>query len=342
MDDEQLIAQSGYDELPYQVARWSLARGAVYGSSQAMLALPDIRTVNAMAKTSLLAAQKAVDPPILVPHETGMQGLKTHPGAVIVGGLDHNGRRMYEPFTLGTNVPLTLEMEEQRRAAIRDAFHAGLLMMADGPSMTATEFLGRQDEKMRLMAPYLGRIQTEFLNPLLNRVYALLARAGQIPTPPDSLLDQPGFKVTYLSPLARAQKTSEANAIMRTYQTLGPLAEVAPQILQHFDFDQAARSIADAFGVPNDVLKSQEAVMRERDEIMRQILAEQDQAQAAADGTPGARVPGDQAGPAGSVEGLLQAIGAEQPTAAGPAGGPQASASPRRGNGGHSDQENRS
>ncbi len=280
LDDEQLIAQSGYDELPYQVARWSLARGAVYGSSQAMLALPDIRTVNAMAKTSLLAAQKAVDPPILVPHETGMQGLKTHPGAVIVGGLDHNGRRLYEPFMLGSNVPMTLEMEEQRRSAIRDAFHAGLLMMAEGPSMTATEFLGRQDEKMRLMAPYLGRIQTEFLNPLLNRVYAILARAGQIPEPPASLAQQPGFRVTYLSPLARAQKTSEANAIMRTYQTLGPLAEVAPQILQHFDFDRAARSIADAFGVPNDVLKAEEQVVRERQTMMEQIMAEQQAAAA--------------------------------------------------------------
>lgn len=288
LDDEQLIARSGYDELPYQVARWSLARGAVYGSSQAMLALPDIRTVNAMAKTSLLAAQKSVDPPILVPHETGMQGLKTHPGAVIVGGLDHNGRRMFEPFTLGTNVPLTLEMEEQRRTAIRDAFHAGLLLMADGPSMTATEFLGRQDEKMRLMAPYLGRIQTEFLNPLLNRVYAILARAGQIPTPPDSLVEQPGFRITYLSPLARAQKTSEANAIMRTYQTLGPLAEVAPQILQHFDFDQAARSIADAFGVPNDVLKTQEAVVREREVLIEQLVAEQQAAEGQAPQDPGA------------------------------------------------------
>lgn len=62
---------------------------------------------------------------------------------------------------------------------------------------------------------------------------------------------------------------------MRTYQTLGPLAEVAPQILQHFDFDKAARSIADAFGVPNDVLKSEEAVGRERQAMMEQIMAEQ-------------------------------------------------------------------
>ena len=266
LQDDSLIAAGGYQELPYQVARWTVSRGSLYGASQAMLALPDIRTINAMAKTSLLAAQKSVDPPILVPNEVGMQGLKIHPGAVIVGGLDASGRRMYEPITLGSDVKISLEMENQRRGAIKEAFHASLLMMMDAPKMTATEFLGRQDENMRLLAPYLGRVQNEFLDPLLRRVYALLARAGQIPTPPPAIASRPGFKISYQSPLARAQRTTEANAIMRSYQALAPLAESAPQVMQHFDIDKAARSVAEAFGVPDGVLKSADEVASSREQ----------------------------------------------------------------------------
>src|SRR5690606_8774321 len=118
--------------------------------SPAMLALPDIKMLNAMAKTTIVAAQKAADPPILAPDEAAVRGIRTTPGGIIYGGIDDNGRVRYQPLTTGANIGLTLEMAEQRRQAIREAFHWSLLLLVAQPNQTATEVLARQEEKLRL------------------------------------------------------------------------------------------------------------------------------------------------------------------------------------------------
>lgn len=197
-------------DAPEIVLRWSTAGGGPYGDSPAMLALPDVKTLNAMCKASLLAAQKAVDPPILSAHEHGMRGLKTHPGAVIYGGIDASGRRLYQPFMDGANPGLSLEMEEQRRAQIREAFFAALLNAARTPNETATAFLGRQEEKARLLAPYLARLQSELLEPLIQRVFGLLYQAGSLPRYPGASLRPELPRVRLISPLAQAQRLSDA------------------------------------------------------------------------------------------------------------------------------------
>ena len=259
-DTGALVQLAGFSELPYQVARWSLRAGSAYGTSQAMLAMPDIRTLNAMAKTTLIAAQKAVDPPILAQQEMGLSGLKTHPGAIIPGGLDAMGQRQFEPFTTGADIGLSLEMEQQRRDAIREAFlHASLVQIAQN-NMSATEYLGRQSEKARLLAPYLGRIRAEFLDPLLRRVYALLERAGQLPERPqilqDAILQDAGaFQVSYLSPMSRTAKMLEAGAVMKSMDSLRPLMEHNPMLISQFDLPAATRLIAEAFGVPSTLMR---------------------------------------------------------------------------------------
>src|SRR5690606_17217988 len=61
----QLLSDNGYHEFPYQVPRWSTGSRGIYGDSPAMLALPDVKMLNAMSKTAIIAAQKSVDPPLL-------------------------------------------------------------------------------------------------------------------------------------------------------------------------------------------------------------------------------------------------------------------------------------
>ncbi len=76
----------------------------------------------------------------------------------------------------GANTPLGLNIEEQRREAIRQAFFVDQLMLRESPNMTATEVIARNEEKMRLLGPVLGRLQAEMLQPLINRSFNLLAK----------------------------------------------------------------------------------------------------------------------------------------------------------------------
>lgn len=242
------------------ILRWSTANGGPYGDSPAMLTLPDVKTLNAMCKASLLAAQKAVDPPILSAHEHGMRGLKTHPGAVIYGGLDASGRRMYQPFMDGANPGLSLEMEEQRRRQIRDAFFGPLLMAANAPGETATAFLGRQEEKARLLAPYLARLQSEFLEPLVQRLFGQLYRAGALPRFSGATLHPETPRVRLVSPLAQAQRLSEASRQLRLIDGVSGLGVAHDALI---DAPALARSILTQAGFPPEFVRADESVQPE-------------------------------------------------------------------------------
>lgn len=255
----QLLSDGGYHEFPYQVPRWSTGSRGIYGDSPAMLALPDVKMLNAMSKTTIIAAQKSVDPPLLAVDEIAVRGLRTHPGGIIYGGLDENGRRRYEPLQSGGNVGLGLELEEQRREAVRQAFYFSLLLMVQQPNQTATEVLARQEEKLRLMGPHLGRIQAEFLDPLIRRQFGIMRRANLLPPPPQQLRNS-GVRIDYVSPLARAQKAGEGAAIVRALESLAPIGAIKPEIYDNIDADAAARALAQSFGVPNILLRTKAAV----------------------------------------------------------------------------------
>lgn len=260
VDSGTVIAESGYAEFPYQVPRWSTRARRVYGDSPAMLALADARMLNAMSKTTLVAAQKAADPPLLVPDEAALRGIRVSPGGIIYGGVDQDGRALYQPLATGGSIGLGLELEDRRRQAIRDAFYASLLLMVPEPGRTATEVLARQEEKMTLLAPHLGRVQSEFLDPLIDRVFRALARAGAFPPMPRVLMKSGRLKVDYVSPLARAQRAGEGTAVTRTLEALAPLAAADPGVFDNFDADQLARTLADAFGLPSRSLRPMKAV----------------------------------------------------------------------------------
>ena len=245
----QCIHAGGYHELPFLVARWSVPSGSghVYGQSPASLALADIRALNAMVRTNLTAAQMAVDPPLMTVDDNGLRGVKTFPGAVVFGGLDANGRKMVEPMPLGGvgAINLGLALEEQRRDSIRDAFHLGLLRDASvQANQTATEFLGRQEERLRLLAPNLGRIESELLSPLIRRVAGILNRAGVAPPMPNDV------HIRFLSPLAQAQRAAEAHRLTRNVRALQPFAEMVPNALDQLDTQRLTKDLLSLAGLP--------------------------------------------------------------------------------------------
>lgn len=274
VEHRELLSEGGYYEFPYQVPRWSTRSRSVYGDSPAMLALPDTKMLNQMSKTTIVAAQKVVDPPILAYDEAAIRGARLTPGQTVYGGVDQFGRQLVHPLQTNANVGLGLEMEEQRRQAVREAFYWSLLLMIQQPNMTATEFLGRQEEQIRLMGPHLGRIQTECLDPLIDRVFALLLRAGAFPPPPQILMHYPNLRVVYTSPAARAQKAGEAAALIRTGEAITPMASLKPEIWDNFDEDQWARAVAEGLGTPARIMRDPREVARMRALRQQTVVAQ--------------------------------------------------------------------
>ena len=260
------LSVSGFREFPFVVPRYLKASHEIYGRSPAMTALPDVKMLNEMSKTIIKSAQKQVDPPLLVPDDGFMLPVRTVPG-----GLNFyraGTRDRIEPLNIGANTPLGLNMEEQRRNSIRNAFYVNQLMMQNGPQMTATEVIQRNEEKMRLLGPVLGRLQSELLKPLIDRAFALILRKNLFKPAPEFLAGQ-DIEIEYVSPLAKAQKSTELSSIMRAIEILGSLSNVAP-VFDHINMDKLVRHLADIVGVPQKILKPQSELNAERQQAAQQ------------------------------------------------------------------------
>ena len=260
------LSVSGFREFPFVVPRYLKASHEIYGRSPAMTALPDVKMLNEMSKTTIKSAQKQVDPPLLVPDDGFMLPVRTIPG-----GLNFyraGTRDRIEPLNIGANTPLGLNMEEQRRNSIRNAFYVNQLMMQNGPQMTATEVIQRNEEKMRLLGPVLGRLQSELLKPLIDRCFSIILRKNLFRQAPEFLAGK-DVEIEYVSPLAKAQKSSELQSIMRAIEIMGSLANVAP-VFDHINMDKLVRHLADIVGVPQKILKPQSQLNAERQQAQQQ------------------------------------------------------------------------
>ena len=283
LEGRQMMSENGYQSFPYAVSRYVTAPKEIYGRSPAMTVLPDIKMINEMSKTVIRAAHKIVDPPLLLQEDGVLQAFNTRPGALNYGGVDDQGRQVVQPLQTGARVDIGMEMMEQRRKVINDAFLITLFqILVDAPNMTATEAMLRAQEKGALLAPTMGRQQSEMLGPMIERELDILARAGILPPMPEAMIEQGGeIEIEYVSPLNRAQRAEEGVAILRTLESVIPLAQFDPSVLMIFKPEEIARELSEINGVPAKILRSREEI-----DEMKQQQAEQQQTQQLLDAAP--------------------------------------------------------
>lgn len=270
-----VLSEAGFQEFPYLTPRWEVASGELFGRSPAMIALPFVKLLNEMRKTVLKAAQKQVDPPLLVSHDGFVNPIRTTPGGLNVIRADEvTGKLMPFP-TAGGSLGITLEMIQDMQNNIRTIFFNDQLQIVADTKMTATEVMQRTEERMRSMGPLLGRMQSEFLKPLIDRIFGIMWRKGYLPPPPPELAGQE-IDVEYVSPLAKAQKGSETTSISRLLEMAMPLMQVAPEVMDNIDADELVRYVADIQGIPEKIVRPQDEV-----DDMRAARASAAQAQAA-------------------------------------------------------------
>jgi hypothetical protein len=276
-DGKAVISEGGFQTMPYAVSRYVTAPKEIYGRSPAMTVLPEIKMINEMSKTVIRAAHKIVDPPLLLQEDGVLQAFNARPGALNFGGVNERGEQMVQPLQTGARVDIGMDMMEQRRKVINDAFLITLFqILVESPNMTATEAMLRAQEKGALLAPTMGRQQSEMLGPMIERELDILARAGVLPPMPEAMIEMGGdVEIEYVSPLNRAQRAEEGVAILRTLESVTPLAQIDPSVMMIFNPEMIARELSEINGVPAKVLRSREEIEQMKMEQAQQAEAQQ-------------------------------------------------------------------
>ncbi len=278
IEERKMCARGGYRSFPYAISRYRQAPFEPYGRSPGMDVLPALKTLNEEKKTMLKAGHRALDP-VLLAHDDGViDAFSLDPGSINPGGVTKDGRLLIQPLPVG-NIPDGKELMEDERKLINDSFLVNLFqILTENPEMTATEVMERTREKGILLAPTIGRQQSEYQGPMIDRELDILSRQGLLPPQPPLLKSAKGdYKIIYDSPISRAQKADQVSGAMRTMEAFTQYANATqdPSILHLINIDVAGPAIAEANGVPLAWMNSPQRVQAMRQNMQKQQQIEQ-------------------------------------------------------------------
>lgn len=310
---EKPLRVAGYEEFPVLVPRWDVVGADFYGRGPGWAALGESKMLQELRYDYLGAQKMAIKPPLMGPAGAKKARINLTPGALTYYENDIAIRPIYQ---VQPDIPGQLQAIAESRQLIQRFFYADLFLMlaaSDHRDMTAREVTERHEEKMLMLGPVLERLENELLDPLIERVFAIMDRMGLIPQPPEDLGGKL-LQVEYISVLAQAQRMVGIEGIERLAGFVGNMAAMNPQVLDKLDLDEAVDQYARKLGVPAAVVVSDEKVAAIREQRaqqqaqMEQMAAMQQAAQTAQQGA-GAVNQAAQAAEGGGLEQLAEMMG---------------------------------
>jgi hypothetical protein len=267
LDYSTLLRESGYRTLPLAVGRYVQTPGETYGRGPMMQVLPAIKTLNSEKRDFLTQGHRAVSP-VLLMGDDGIVGFSMRPGAENKGGWSEDGHPLIGTLPIG-DINVSKEMMDEEKllieaAALTDLFK---VLLGDPKIYTATQIVEMMSQRGILIAPAMGRQQSEYLGSVIPRELDLMDAQGMLPPKPPALLEAKGeYHIQYSSPLARDQRSSEVAGFTRIFDLGIQVANATgdPSHLDRFDFDTFFPDAAQIQGSPEKWMASDEMLAQKR------------------------------------------------------------------------------
>ncbi len=253
-EDKDVIYEANMETSPWIVFRESTIPGEVYGRGRVMRALPDIKTLNKMVEDHLRSAAFTANP-IFTATDDGIINpytIRLHPGAVIPVGSNDNANPTLRPLQSGDRY----DVLQYDIAKLQDTIKKALLSKPFGnieetPVRTATEMSIRNADLQSSAGSASGRIQTELLERLINRIAAILIEGGKLVP---FKVDGKEVTIKFTSPMARQQDTDDVMVLMQGMEILGGLP---PEVVQReVKIEETPGYIIDKMGLPKKFKRS--------------------------------------------------------------------------------------
>lgn len=309
---KHVMLNSGFNEMPLIGMRFYHNPGEVLGRSPAMDALSDIKELNKEAELYSKAGEFALNPMKVVYKEQVMGSLPTWKSGGWI--MAHTSGRMgsdkppVEALQTVTNPSWARERINDLREQVEGHFLIDRLTDLNNRSrQTMGEAQIRNSLREHITGPVLNRVLTEGLQPLLDRTFNILLEAGFFGVIEGSLQDyqmqaagiQPkylsqtfiasrlsgvrGYKIKFLCPAARASHQEEAAGMAQLSSWVLQMAQLRPEVLDLFDWDQWTRREHFVSGASLTILNSQSKVDQLR-RMAAEARAQQEQMMALARG----------------------------------------------------------
>ena len=270
-DFEQIIFEDqfeGQGSNPFITFRWNKASGEVYGRGPVFNAMSAIKTTNLTIELILENAQMNISG-IYQLEDDGVinpDNIQLVPGTIIPVAP---GSRGLVPINGAGRFDVAQLVLDDMRQNIRKALYMETLGPTKGTPMSATEVAERMADLSRQIGSSFGRLQSEFIMPLIRRVIYILKKQGRIELPS---LNNKEIKIIPESPLSRAQNEQDIADVNRFNATLGQT--FGPQVLNLIvKQEEVARYLAEKMNLPEKLIRDaaeQQQVVQQMQQVMQQ------------------------------------------------------------------------
>lgn len=269
---QRVLRNSGLDEMCDIVWRWDKNTDEVYGRSPAWNALADIMRDNRIAKDLMRLGEYTVNPAVQYP------GRIEYRLSLMPGGKNpyRDPNELIQPIKLG-EYPVGNDRELRLTEAIKDAFFVDFFLGLQEiqKTMTVPEVMERQSEKATILSAAVGRINSELLDPMIDKTFAVASDAGRMPDVPEILWENGArVKIEYIGPLAQVlQRNFATQGIRRSLENVLPYIQIFPGMTDLINEDELAKQMMISSGMPEKVIRKDDEVAQ-----IRQARAAQQQA----------------------------------------------------------------
>ena len=263
LNDKKIIRSDSFKGVgsnPFVCFRWSKCSGEIYGRGPLMNALSAIKTTNLTVQLVLENAQMAIsgiyqldDDGIINPDTINLV-----PGTVIPKAPNSAG---LQPIRAAGSFDVSQFILSDMRLNIKRALYNEMLGDPNKTPATATEIAERMADLSRQIGSAFGRLQSELVQPVLQRVIYILKKQGRIEIP---TVNGRQVKVRSVSPLSQGQAKQDINNTAQwmqlVQQSFGP--EVMNLLVSG---EEVASHLAKKFNVPDSLIRD----ASERQELIR-------------------------------------------------------------------------
>ena len=250
--EDHYLHEGGYKTWPMPIWRWKSRSNSPYGYGPTSDLKPKIQAANQIQKDLYKANHKATDPPYQTKKTMrGKVNLNPGKGTYYSDPSTEQVREMPSVSNLAAGYAELESTQEQIKTGYK-VDHFLMLLNDEDTQKTAREIYERKAEKTTVIGSTVGKFESEFLTPTLERIDQLGIDSGRIPQVPEEFIEQYGgteIKFEFLGPLSQAQKQLvETQGIVQALQVAMLIGEINPTTFDNLDADETFRNLITSYG----------------------------------------------------------------------------------------------
>jgi len=275
VDEENAVVlqETWRNEFGYVVPRWHLISGFDYGFSAATtIALPDARMLQQIARVISENAEKAVDPPLIATMEAVRSDINIFAGGVTWVDKEYDEKLgpAIRPLEINGDVRLGVEIRQDVRNIIAEAFYLNKLLVPNTGDMTATEVQVRVEEFIRGALPVFEPVEVEYNAPLLDVTFQMCMRNGAFKYEdiPQAIRGR-DISFVFDSPIQTTEKTLKVAAYQQSLAIITAGSQLDQTVASVLDIHKAAVDAIDGAGAPADWMTSEDDQQAAKDKAQQ-------------------------------------------------------------------------